>query len=56
MSLLGAIGEPCVADEECEGVEGSGASCSRCGYCQCKVSGHVPDVLGTKCGPGKWIL
>ena len=30
---------------------GSGAVCASCRLCQCKQAGHVPDILGHRCGP-----
>ncbi len=50
--ITGAVGEPCTAHGECGQVHGSGAICGTCGVCQCRLPGHVPDILGTKCGPG----
>ena len=50
----GAVGEKCRRVEHCAAVQGSGAVCSQCGLCRCRVSGHVPDILGTTCGPGEW--
>ena len=46
----GAVGEHCTADEHCSSIGGTGAVCAPCGLCQCKQPGHVPNILGHRCG------
>lgn len=53
--VVRAVGEKCRREEHCAAVQGSGAVCSQCGLCRCRVSGHVPDILGTTCGPARGL-
>lgn len=46
------VGEPCQSSRDCDDIYGSGAECNECKFCACKIKEHVPDVLGTRCGPG----
>ena len=52
MACAGAVGEPCSNDAQCAAVKGSGAICSKCGFCVCRRPDHTPDVHGIACGAG----
>eukprot|EP00918_Siedleckia_nematoides_P025535 GHVU01055118.1.p1 GENE.GHVU01055118.1~~GHVU01055118.1.p1 ORF type:complete len:462 (+),score=10.55 GHVU01055118.1:55-1440(+) len=49
------VGNRCRDNGQCAAIGGSGAQCSQCGLCECLITGHVPDILGTKCGPASHL-